>query len=108
MIDLLEDLSSLTHVSAVTWKEMTKRSTSLISHYVVEAIQSDTDSTEVDLGIGVLHLKIDDDSVRFRFDPSRELTRKIQQAVDTGTSSLVLDVDEELGKRFSSTYKELV
>lgn len=108
MIDLLQDLSTLTNVSALTWKEMTRRSTSLLSHYVVEAQQAQLNNIDVDIGIGLLRLKFEGDDLKFRFEPSRELSRKIQKAVDSNTSSLVHDVDAELGKRFSSTYKELV
>lgn len=108
MIDLLQDLSVLTNVSNATWSSMKARSSSLLSHYIVEAILNQQSDVQVDIGLGYLFIHIQDEDIQFRFEPAEDVCRKIRKAVKTGTSSLVEDVDAELGKRFSSTYKELI
>lgn len=107
MHNLIEDVSTLTTIGKYNLESLVDIVTSIISHDVVEDIKTQQPITSVDVGIGVLHITIQDDVLRYKFVPSRKLENCIRTTYISGESDLLTKVDEALGNRIMKTYKDL-
>lgn len=107
MTKLVDDLSVLTNVAKYNLESMVTISNSLISHSVFESMNNHEPYTEVDIGIGTLYIKFEDDRIQYKFVPSTKLEHLVKDTVKNNRSNLTLKVEEALGKRIMSTYKDL-
>jgi hypothetical protein len=106
MTKLLDDLCCLTTVATYNMTQLRKLSESIIGHAVSEGVLDNEEIVEIDIGIGTLYIKIEDD-IKYKFIPSDKLSSVVKQAVETRTSPLNTEIDETLGKRIMNTYKDL-
>lgn len=104
---LVDDLSVLTNVAKYNLESMVNISNSLISHAVFEAMNNHEPYTEVDIGIGILYIKFEGDLIKYKFVPSTKLEHIVKDTVKNNRSKLTVSVEESLGKRVMSTYKDL-
>ena len=108
MNKLFSDISSLTNVSEDILKQLSKTSTYCIGHTVYEnTISGETNLHEIDLGIGTLYIKVDDEQIRYKFIPSKQL----EEAVSHGAqkrSPLAIKVNEKLREKLESTFRGLI
>ena len=63
MINLIDDISVLTNVSEKTLNKLVSVANYSIGHAIHESQCTHSDLTEIDIGIGVLQLKLDEDCV---------------------------------------------
>lgn len=108
MHSLLEDLSVLTTVGHVYFKQLASKVVSIISHDVAESIRSKDQVTSVDTGIGELRIANIDGEIHYKFIPSPKLDRAVRKTYETRESQLNIDIDVELGERITKTYKDLL
>ena len=108
MVNLIEDLSQLTCVSDTTLKKFVPLITYVIGHAVHEGQCEHKDIVEIDLGVGDLHIKIDDDEIRYRFVPSTDLQKTVSKTVTSKTSPIVTKLHTDLQDRIQRTYKEML
>lgn len=106
--NVLEDISTLTSVSENTLKKFIPVINYIIGHGVHEALCEKTEYVNIDLEIGELHIKIEDDSVRYRFVPSKDLEYLICNTIKTKQSPIMSKVDYDLQQRIDKAYKELL
>lgn len=104
---IVDDLSVLTNVAKYNLESMVNLSTNLISHAVFESVREQEPYTEVDIGVGTLYIKIEDDMIQYKFIPSTKLDNAVKDTVKNNRSRLTVTVEDTLGKRIMSTYKDL-
>jgi hypothetical protein len=107
MVNLIDDLSTLTTVSKTNLMEMVEHSESILCHALLESIKDKDDYAEIDVGVGTLFIKSTDDGVKYKFIPSQHLSSVMNTTVRTKRSPLSLRIDETLGKRIMNTYKDM-
>ena len=108
MATLIEDLSVLTDVSEPTLKKFIPVSIYCLSHNVFETLHKNENISEIDIGIGQLCIKIESNSVKYRFIPSKELDKCVTQAVTTGCSPMITKIDTSLQEKIERAFKELI
>ena len=108
MTDLISDVSVLTDVPEATLRKFVPIVSYVISHSVHETQCEGKDLAEIDLGFGQLILKIDENSLRYRFVPSKELEKQLISAVTSGYSPLTAKITSNLQEKIESAFKELV
>lgn len=106
--NLIDDLTVLTDVSDKVLKKFIPVSNYVVGHAVHEAQCVKDNYLEVDIGIGELHIKINTDSLQYRFVPSKELEKVLIQTVTTGKSPMVIKLNNDLQEKIEQTYKELI
>ena len=108
MNSLIDDMGVLTSVPTSQIKDIVDVITDAISHSVYESVCKKDTQCEVDIGIGILYIKYEGDSIKYRFVPSPRLEEKVASTVNSKHKHLVARVDASLTKRIGQTYKELV
>ena len=108
MIDVISDISVLTDVSENLLKKIVSVCNYSIGHAVHETQCERNNITELDIGIGKLHIKLDEDNIYYRFVPSKELEKILIQTVATGNSPIIAKIDSNLQEKIERTYKELL
>ena len=108
MIKLIDDVETLTNVSEKLLKKFIPVINYSISHAVHEEQCQQHPVTEVDVGIGQLHIKVEDTGIRYRFVPSKELEKLILQTVCSRTSPIITKLEHNLQEKIERSYKELL
>lgn len=108
MTNLIEDVSALTNVSETTLEKLISVCRYCIGHSVHEHICMQKSITEIDLGFGVLNLKIDDCEILYKFIPSKDLEDVLVQTITKHTSPIITKLENNLQDKIDHTYKELL
>ena len=108
MTYLIKDVSLLTDVSENTLNKFIPTCTYCIGHAVHESECLQNDITEIDLGFGELHIKVDEGSIRYRFMPSKDLEKLLIKTVTQHTSPIISKLESNLQEKIDRTYKELL
>ena len=107
MVNLIDDIGVLTTVSPTNLKAISKLSEAVICHAVAESMLDRNQVTEIDIGIGMLYIRVTDGEIQYKFAPSEHLYNSMLNTVKTGKSPIEAKVNEQLGKRIMNTYKDL-
>lgn len=107
-VDILTDLSVLTGVSKLSLQNLCDKATLAISHGVFERIQSHEPQVEFDIGIGSLYIKLEGDSIKYKFIPSKELEETVAFTVKNNECILTNKIDKALGDRIENAYRNLL
>lgn len=108
MNNLLEDVAALTDVSENTLRKFMPVITSSIGHSIFEGLCRNENIIEVDIEIGRLILKVEDEGVRYRFVPSKELEKTIVTSIKTHSSPILDKLETNLQQKLDCAYKEFI
>lgn len=109
MSNILKDLAKLTTIPEFNLVKLCNLTSKCISHEIVEAIKTNNDYAEINIGIGTLLINIEDKTnIKFKFFPSTTLQNNIVNSLENNESELVLDVEELLKEKIMFTYKNLL
>ena len=108
MNSLLSDISATTGIPKLTLEKLADKSCLILADSVLENIMLKSSQSAIDIGIGVLNIKIEDSQIKYKFIPSKELDKLVVNAVNSKTSPLISKLDLTLNERISATYKELL
>lgn len=106
MYDLIADVEALSGVKRYNIDKLIDLSLYSISHDVIESKLSGSNSCTIDIGIGYLYFEYEDNIIRYKFTPNEKFEKNLQLSYK-GVDILDKKLDENLGQRISSTYKEL-
>lgn len=104
---LSTDLSNTTNIAKLCLDNLFSKATDCIAYCVNENFASKETITAVDIGIGVLNIKIIEDKILYKFIPSAELESKISDSVNNGHNPLIYKLEASFAERVKSTYKGL-
>ena len=108
MNSLVKDLSTITTIPEATLSALIDKSTNILCHNVLESILKNENHIDLDIGIGTLHIAVEQDSIKYKFIPYKKLERAIIQAVETKESPLVNSLESLLSEKIQKAYKELM
>ena len=108
MTNLIKDVSLLTDVSENTLKKFLNVSDYVIGHCIYESLCRKEDVVSIDIGVGQLDIKIDENKLHYRFIPSKDLEKLIIQTVTTNSSPMLTKLDNKLQEKIDRAYKELL
>lgn len=107
MQHLIEDLCTLTTVGKYNLDQLVDMSISIISHDVEESLRNFEDISAIDIGIGILYIQHVEDTIKYKFVPSKKLDDTVVDTVKHRRSDLTLKIDKTLGERINNTYKDM-
>ena len=107
-IDLFDDLCTLTGVSKLSLQNLSDKGVSCISHGIIECIQNTDAQCEIDIGIGILYIKLEEEAIKYKFIPSKNLEETVAFAVKYKASPIALKADKALGDRIENAYRSLI
>ena len=106
MYDLIADVEALSGVKRYNIDKLIDLALYSISHDVIESKLSGSNSCTIDIGIGYLYFEYEDNIIKYKFTPNEKFEKNLQLSYK-GVDRLDKKLDENLGQRISSTYKEL-
>lgn len=105
---LVEDLSKITTIPKNSLAKLSNVSQEIIASNVCETILDSKDSiTEIDIGIGLLYISVRD-SIEYKFIPSVKFEALLRDVALTKRDPLITDVEENIVKKITNTYKDLL
>ena len=104
---LIKDLSVLTTIPENSLKQLFEKAEWCISDSLLESTLKGEEFLSLDIGIGKLYIKVEDDTIKYRFKPSASLTKQIKQTLKNKKSSLESTLDATVVSRILNTYKDL-
>lgn len=108
MIHLTDDLSTITSISKLSLDKLAEKSCACICHHVLETLAEKKNIATIDIGIGTLYIKIDLDTVKYKFIPSTFLDRNVSKTLANNESPLAMLAENVLKERIEQAYKELL
>lgn len=108
MTDLIKDVSVVTTIPENALQNLSDICEEAIAYSVLENISDKTTLTEVDIGIGILYIKLEEDNILYKFIPSIELENKVSETVCGKYSPIIGKVEKRLKNKILNVYKELM
>lgn len=108
MINILEDVSTLTNVKEHVLAKIVSCVNYAIVDNVLEQKIGDKDNVSFDIGIGTLSIFFVDDTLQYFFKPSRELEDGLVNAVNGGKNELELKLVHSINNHIYKTYKDML
>lgn len=105
---LTQDLSAITGVPKLTLDNLVEKANTCIAHSLYETNLKKEALTEIDIGIGILYVKLENEQIKYKFIPSEKLEHFISFSLINKESPLILDAEKALKTRIEKTYKELI
>ena len=107
MSSLITDLHTLTSIPIASLDKLVEKSMWCICSDIEESILDKNNITKIDIGIGDLYIKLEDDLIKYKFIPSSQLESAIKNTVINGKNILTDTIETTLAARFVNTYKDL-
>ena len=105
--NMLDDLATLTTIHRSSFDKLVDRSQCVICHDVEEAELCGENTVNINIGIGTLTIRVEEDTIKYRFTPSQSLNANIKNTIVTGKSPLTAQAETLLKDRICNAYKDL-
>ena len=106
--DFNNDFSILTGMSINSILNTDKKVMAVICSYLNDAVKNRENEISVDIGIGDIVFLIEDDTMKYRFIPSKKFERMIIDAVVDEVNPLMQMLEKRCGEETLRIYKELL
>jgi len=108
MNNIVKDISTLTTIKEDYLNSLVAKSEWCICSYVEETILKKENITKVDIGIGSLSILVEDNTIKYKFIPSKELEEAIRTTVIDDKNPLKFKLEKVLVDKITNVYKELL
>lgn len=106
MYELIKDISLLTTIPESTLKSLLKKCVESICHDVIECKHELKSECEINIGLGTLIISILDDSIQYKFIPSKKLEQVVANAILYDEDILKDNIEATLQEKLKNVYKE--
>ena len=106
--NIIEDVSFLTNVSDTILDKLINVTNYSIGHAVHESLCEKEQFAILEIGIGELHIKVEQTGIRYKFIPDKALETIVTNTVKNKESPIVTKLDTALQSKIDKTYKELL
>ena len=107
-VDLNQDLSIITNVAKLALDNLSDKATECIAHAAAEMIICKETQCEIDIGIGLLYIKVEESNIKYKFIPHKELEELIASSIINKSSPITVKADKALGERIQNAYRCLL
>lgn len=108
MRNLYNDLATVTNSNKDVFNKLVKNSNFLICNYLEDTTLNNENLCTIDIGIGVLKIIIEEDTVRYSFIPSKELETEIINTLENNQSYLTSVISSKLTSQLNKLYDNLL
>lgn len=103
-----EDIAKLTGLSINCINNIFRMEQECICYDVQESLLEKKKYTDIDIGIGLLTIYVEDESIQYKFIPSHSLEEDILATVNCGEAPIIHHLEESIKSKILSAYKELL
>lgn len=105
--NLKSDISLLTTINEKALDKLTDKVLWCISDAVEKALLNNDNIAEIDLGFGILMISILDNNVKYKFIPSKNLEKSVNDTIINEKNILVDVLEESLVNKITNVYKDM-
>lgn len=106
--NLLNDINTLTTIPLNALYKLTDKANWCICNSVEETFLNSSNIAEISIGaLGTLIIEVVEDTVEYRFIPSKKLDKSVIDTIINKKSPLINQLDSTLASRLVNTYKDL-
>lgn len=105
---LLEDISTITTIPLASLQKLSDLSQQCICHAITETLLQKELITTVNIGIGKLLIKQEENSIKYKFIPSSDFEQAITDTIVNRKSPIISNAEQTLASRIIKTYKDLL
>lgn len=106
MQSLIEDVSALTTIPTTTLNQLLDKVVYCICDGVEEARLKKENPVDMDLGIGILTIFVEDSNVQYRFTPNKKLESAVRAVITENKNPLVCTIEKTLTQKILNAYKQ--
>lgn len=107
-MDFKENLSKLTTIPSESISKLSKYINLIHSNNVLERLLSGSDIIEIDIFEGKLIMKLDEDTLRYKFIPSDEFNKLMIDTITNKQSKLVTELSDRVKNTLINWRKDLL
>lgn len=107
MINIVKDTSVLTTIPEKAIKKIIDKMIYSINEAIVEARITGDDIVEMDIGLGTLFIRLEDDSIQYKFIPGEKLEETVKNSFINKQNLLEDALDTSLVNKMTNIYKDL-
>ena len=108
MRSLNNDMASFIGVDKTVFDKLVKNTNYFICNYIEDAVLNNEPVCNINIGIGTLSIKMEEDSIRYNFVPSPDLEAGLVDTLENGQNFLVPIVNTKLVAQLNAIYDELL
>ena len=108
MNNLIKDISALSNMPEDMLFKLQTLIEFNIQQCVFESIIEKNNLVEIDIGIGILYIKYEGESVKYKFIPSDKLEQEVNQVINSRKSPIMTMSTKQMVSRLQAAYKELI
>lgn len=80
----------------------------VISSIILSNLRDGENETSLDLGIGILSIRVFTDSISYQFIPSESLEKKLKDTAETYKDPLAQELKVKIDRKLIQIYRELL
>lgn len=107
MIDIINDTATLTTIPVNVLRRLSKKFEDAILYAVKESLLSGETITELDVGVGRLLIKVESDTIAYKFLPSATFEKQLVNTIEGKYLPIQTEVENGLKNKVMNVYKEL-
>ena len=108
MQNLINDLSNLTSTDKRVFAKLIQNANFCICDYLETMALDNQQECEIDIGIGLLKLKVIDNTIKYSFIPSELLESEIISTLENQQNLLIANIDNLLISKLNKLYDNLL
>lgn len=106
-VDVREDLSKLTTINQLSINRLFDKVAWIASDAVEQAELAGDTNVELDLGFGILEILIEDNCIKYKFKPSKNLEEALIDTIINGKNQLTFTIENTLVGKITNLYKDM-
>jgi hypothetical protein len=107
MINIIKDTAVLTTIPEKAIRKIVEKMIYSINEAVVEARLTGENMIELEIGLGTLIIRLEDDSIQYKFVPGEKLEESVKNSFINKQNLLEDVLDASIVNRLTNIYKDL-
>ena len=108
MYSLQDDLKTLTNISSDVIDKLVNKILYIICDDVLDTHLNNSTVTDIDIGIGVLSICVDNNQIKYRFTPSTLVELSVKNTIVDLKSPVKERASKTLASKINEIYEELL
>lgn len=105
--NVVEDISNITTIPIASLNRLNDKISSCICNNVEEAMLEGKTVCENFVGFGLLVVSVENDSIQYKFIPTKKLEKALVDTVVNKKNPLTVKLEETFVNRITKTYKDM-
>lgn len=106
-VDIIGDVCTLTTIPRRSMNRLVKHENWCICEALQESQLKKESISVLDIGIGTLYIEVGEETVQYKFIPSKSLEANIVETITSGKNPLVVNLEDTFADRITKTYKDV-